>query len=103
MQLFLMPAELLGLLFILGPLISLPVSASPAVNVALQASFNAPPYILELLSVIFAIIHVVRLKLTSLGRLLQRRTALPISPSSIESRTGTFRIAAQTKSFMVLS
>ncbi len=51
MRFNLLPPELLGLLLISGPLHNQQVLASPTVNVALQASFNAAPYILELLFV----------------------------------------------------
>ena len=53
MRLSLLPSELLGLLTSLSYFPLFAVSASPTVNVALQASFNAPPYILELLLVTF--------------------------------------------------
>ncbi|KAL2045570.1 hypothetical protein N7G274_001998 [Stereocaulon virgatum] len=48
MRLFLLPPELLGILLSLSHNVGC-VFAGPSVNVALQASFNAPPYILELL------------------------------------------------------
>ena len=47
----LLPPELLRLILSVGVFIAPCVLAGPAVNVALQASFDAPPYILELLSV----------------------------------------------------
>ena len=50
MRLALLPPELLGIL--LSASVALrPAFASPSVNVALHASFNAPPFILELLLV----------------------------------------------------
>ena len=51
MRLSLLPAELLGLLLSASLTVRHPL-ASPSVNVALQASFDAPPYILELLLVL---------------------------------------------------
>ena len=51
MRLSLLPAELLGL-FLSASVNVRHAFASPSVNVALQASFNAPPYILELLLVL---------------------------------------------------
>ena len=53
MRFNLLPPELLGLLLASGSLFPRCSVAGPAVNVALQASFNAPPYILELLLVMF--------------------------------------------------
>ncbi len=53
MRFNILPPELLRLLIVSGAFIARYGAASPAVNVALQASFNAPPYILELLSVTF--------------------------------------------------
>jgi hypothetical protein len=50
MRFFLLPPELLGILLSLSHNVGR-VFAGPSVNVALQASFNAPPYILELLLV----------------------------------------------------
>ncbi|KAF6218705.1 hypothetical protein HO133_006056 [Letharia lupina] len=49
MRLSLLPSELLGLLIVSSSFTARHAFASPTVNVALQASFNAPPYILELL------------------------------------------------------
>ena len=49
MRLSLLPSEVLALLGLSFTVQH--VSAAPTVNVALQASFNAPPYILELLLV----------------------------------------------------
>ena len=51
MRLSLLPSELLGFIFGLSVFKAQSAFASPTVNVALQASFNAPPYILELLLV----------------------------------------------------
>ena len=51
MLLRLLPPDLLGLLVVSSVLTPSFILASPAVNVALQASFDAPPYILELLLV----------------------------------------------------
>lgn len=51
MRLSLLPSELLGVLLVLSPFTARHIFAGPTVNVALQASFNAPPYILELLLV----------------------------------------------------
>lgn len=51
MRLSLLPSELLGVLLGLSSLTPYYAFAGPTVNVALQASFNAPPYILELLFV----------------------------------------------------
>ena len=51
MRVHILPPELLGLLFFSGTFITRKALASPTVNVALQASFDAPPYILELLQV----------------------------------------------------
>ena len=51
MRLSLLPAELLICLFSASVNLR-PTFASPSVDVALQASFNAPPYILELLLVL---------------------------------------------------
>lgn len=48
MRLSLLPEELLVFLFSASLSVRHAI-ASPSVNVALQASFNAPPYILELL------------------------------------------------------
>lgn len=50
MRLSMLPPKLLGVLLSLSCNIG-HVLASPSVNVALQASFSAPPYILELLLV----------------------------------------------------
>ena len=55
-----LPQELLGLLLITTSFNVRRVEASPSVNVALQASFDAPPYILELLFVLS--IHSIRAK-----------------------------------------
>lgn len=49
MRLSLLPSELLGVLLGLSSFTAKYTFASPTVNVALEASFNAPPYILELL------------------------------------------------------
>lgn len=51
MRLSLLPAELLVFLFSASVNVR-PAFAGLSVNVALQASFNAPPYILELLLVL---------------------------------------------------
>ena len=51
MRLSLLPSELLGVLLVSSSRIVQYAIAGPTVNVALQASFNAPPYILELLLV----------------------------------------------------
>ena len=51
MRLSLLPSELLGFLIGLSSFETQYAHAGPTVNVALQASFNAPPYILELLLV----------------------------------------------------
>ena len=51
MRLYLLPAELLAVLLVSSSFTARHAFASPTVNVALQASFSAPPYILELLSV----------------------------------------------------
>ena len=51
MRLSLLPSELLGVLLGSSSFTARHVLAGPTVNVALQASFNAPPYILELLLV----------------------------------------------------
>ena len=51
MRLSLLPSELLGVLLVSSSRIVQNAIAGPTVNVALQASFNAPPYILELLLV----------------------------------------------------
>lgn len=53
MRVPLLPPELIAVLLAHVSFISRAVSAHSAVNVALQASFNAPPYILELLLVTF--------------------------------------------------
>lgn len=53
MRLNLLPSEVAGILLTFASQsIVRHVLAGPAVNVALQASFNASPYILELLSVV---------------------------------------------------
>ncbi len=52
MLLYSLPKELIGLLFLVITPNRHGTLADPAVNVALQASFNAPPYILELLLVV---------------------------------------------------
>lgn len=49
MRPYLLPSELLTLLLVSSSSIAWHALAGPTVNVALQASFNAPPYILELL------------------------------------------------------
>ena len=49
MRLSLLPSELLGALLGLSSFGGQYAFGGPSVNVALQASFNAPPYILELL------------------------------------------------------
>lgn len=49
MRLSLLPSELLGVLLVSSSFTTRHALAGPTVNVALQASFNAPPYILELL------------------------------------------------------
>ena len=49
MLLFSLPQELLRLLLLSTSFDAWRIAASPSVNVALQASFDAPPYILELL------------------------------------------------------
>ena len=46
-----LPSELVHVLLVSSVLKAARVSAGPAVNVALQASFNSPPYLLELLLV----------------------------------------------------
>ena len=46
-----LPSELVRVLLVSSVLNAARVSAGPAVNVALQASFNSPPYLLELLLV----------------------------------------------------
>ena len=51
MRLSLLPSEVLEVLLGLSSFIAQYAFAGPTVNVALQASFNAPPYILELLLV----------------------------------------------------
>lgn len=51
MRLSLLPSELLGVLLVSSSFTTRHALAGPTVNVALQASFNAPPYILELLLV----------------------------------------------------
>lgn len=51
MRLSLLPSELLRVLLVSSPFTARHALAGPSVNVALQASFSAPPYILELLSV----------------------------------------------------
>lgn len=51
MRLSLLPPELLGVLLASSCFPARHALAGPTVNVALQASFNAPPYILELLLV----------------------------------------------------
>ena len=51
MRLSMLPSELLGVLLVSSSRLVQYAIAGPTVNVALQASFNAPPYILELLSV----------------------------------------------------
>ena len=51
MRLSLLPIELLGFILGLSSFEAQYAYAGPTVNVALQASFNAPPYILELLLV----------------------------------------------------
>ena len=48
---FFLPTGLLHLLLVSSALNGARVAAGPAVNVALQASFNSPPYLLELLLV----------------------------------------------------
>ena len=53
MHLSLLPSELLGVLLVSSAVTVRHALAGPNVNVALQASFNAPPYILELLLVTF--------------------------------------------------
>lgn len=53
MRLSLLPPDLLGVLLASTALNAYYTHAGPAVNVALQASFNAPPYILELLLVTY--------------------------------------------------
>ena len=49
MLVFFLLQELLGLLLLFTSFNVQKVAAGPSVNVALQASFDAPPYILELL------------------------------------------------------
>ena len=51
MRLSLLPSELLGVLLASPWFSARHALAGPTVNVALQASFDAPPYILELLLV----------------------------------------------------
>ena len=51
MRLSLLPSELFGVLLGVSSFTAQHAYAGPTVNVALQASFNAPPYILELLLV----------------------------------------------------
>lgn len=51
MRVSLLPSELLGVLLASSYFTARHAFAGPTVNVALQASFNAPPYILELLLV----------------------------------------------------
>ena len=51
MRLSLLPSELLGVLLGISSFTTEYAIAGPTVNVALQASFAAPPYILELLLV----------------------------------------------------
>lgn len=49
LQLEKLPWELLGSILIANTWLAKGVTAGPAVNVALQASFDSPPYLLELL------------------------------------------------------
>ena len=65
MRLSLLPAELLGVLLVSSSSTARRVLAGPSVNVALQASFSAPPYILELLLVIIKFRRGVHEMLTS--------------------------------------
>lgn len=51
MHFSLLPSELLSVLLVSSSFTARHALAGPTVNVALQASFNAPPYILELLLV----------------------------------------------------
>ncbi len=51
MYLSFFPWELVCVLLVSSALNCVRVSAGPAVNVALEASFNSPPYLLELLLV----------------------------------------------------
>lgn len=82
MRFSVLPQEVLGLVLTSIFLHSQRVSASPAINVALQASFNAPPYILELLLVTL-LLHCFLSIVTDrrAGKQLQKKIAPPTSPS----------------------
>lgn len=101
MRFNLLPPELLGLLLISGSFYNQRVSASLAVNVALQASFNAASYILELLFVtcIFHCFSNTKAE-TCAGRQLQKKIVPPTSPFLTELPRGTSRIAVQIKSYI---
>lgn len=102
MRFNLLPPELLGLLLASGAFHNQRVSASPAVNVALQASFNAAPYILELLFVTFILHCFLSIQAEhSAERQLRKRMVPPIFPSWTESPRGTLRIAVQIKSYII--
>ena len=101
MRLSLLPAELLGLL--LSASLDIRYAfASPSVNVALQASFNAPPYILELLLVPSLFNDPVDICTdTRPGRQLQKKIRPPTSPSLIELLKGVSRIVRPIRNSII--
>jgi len=97
-----LPPELLALLLVSHSFHRQRVSANSAVNVALQASFNGPPYILELLSVTLILHCFVSIEADCrAGRQLQKRIVPRIFPSWTESPRGTLRIAVLIKSYII--
>ena len=101
MQFRMLPSELLQLLLASAAFIPSRGLASPAINVALQASFNAPPYILELLLVTFIFSFLERRILAEswTEKRLQRKIRLHTFPSLTVSLKAVSPIAPQTVSY----
>ena len=97
MRLSLLPSELLGFLLASSILPYRIALASSVVNVALQASFNASPYILELLFVT-STYSTYWVADPSVEKLPLKRIRLHTSPSLTASRKAASRIVQRTKS-----
>ena len=105
MRLSLLPSELLGFILGLSSFGSQYAHAGPTVNVALQASFNAPPYILELLLVTLNIQIQSPYKMSDIipEKQPRKKTRLPIFPFSTESLKDALRNAVRIKTCIALS
>lgn len=73
--------------------------ASKAVNVALQASFRSPPYLLELLLVTMNLPYLKCKSLSYIEKQLQRKIQRLTSLCWIESRKDVSSTAIQTRTF----